>query len=94
MEALLANRTHRAIATLAKGVIQEMQVSTEPPGPSEVLIKVEYSSLIAFDNYIAEFGFHVAEYPLVLGFAMAGTIAGVGGEVRDLAIGDRVGNGT
>lgn len=82
--------THRAIVTIAKGVLAEMQVPTALPRASEVLIKVEYASLIAFDNYMVDLGFHVASYPLVLGFTMAGTVAGVGGDVHDIALGDRV----
>lgn len=82
--------THTAIATVSKGHFDAIQVSTESPGEGEVLVKVEYASMIAFDTYVTDRGFYVNEYPLILGFSGAGTIATLGPGVQDLKVGDRV----
>ncbi|EGO05367.1 hypothetical protein SERLA73DRAFT_174491 [Serpula lacrymans var. lacrymans S7.3] len=82
--------THTAIAATSKGVLEAIQVKTEKPGRGEVLVKVAYSSMIAFDTYITDLGYHVKEYPAVLGFNASGTVAEVGLGVDDLAVGDRV----
>ncbi|KAH9486431.1 Trans-enoyl reductase himH [Psilocybe cubensis] len=82
--------THTAIATVSKGHFDAIQVPTELPGDGEVLIKVEYGSMIAFDTYVTDRGFYVQQYPLVLGFSGAGTVAKLGAGVQGLKIGDRV----
>ncbi|KAJ7464601.1 chaperonin 10-like protein [Mycena latifolia] len=82
--------THTAIASLAKGQFDAIQVETEKPGAGHVLLKVEYASMIAFDTYITDVGYAVAEYPITLGFNAAGTVAEVGEGVTALAVGDRV----
>jgi NADPH:quinone reductase-like Zn-dependent oxidoreductase len=82
--------THTAVATTAKGVIDSIQLSTPEPGPGQVLVKVEYASLMAFDVYVVDDGFFVPSYPQTLGFNAAGTIAKVGPDVKDLAVGDLV----
>lgn len=82
--------THAAIATVSKGHFDAIQVSTESPGEGEVLIKVEYGSMIAFDTYVTDRGFYVQQYPVILGFSGAGTIAKLGPGVQSLKVGDRV----
>ncbi|KAJ7108868.1 chaperonin 10-like protein [Mycena crocata] len=82
--------THTAIAALAKGQFDAIQVETEKPGAGRVLIKVAYASMIAFDTYITDVGYFVAEYPVTLGFNGAGTVEAVGPGVTSLAVGDRV----
>lgn len=82
--------SHTAIATVSKGQIDAIKVPTEAPSDGEVLLKVEYSSLIAFDTYMSDLGYAVAEYPVILGFNASGVIAEVGPGVDDLAMGDRV----
>ena len=81
---------HTAIATTAKGKFDVIQVPTEAPGQGEVLLKVEYSSVAAFDTYVTDVGFTVVSYPMVLGLNMSGTVAKVGPGVDDLVEGDRV----
>lgn len=83
-------QTHTAIATTAKGVVDAIPHSTSTPAREEVLIKVEYASLMAFDTYVADLGFGVQEYPSVLGFNASGTIVQVGEAVDGLIIGDKV----
>lgn len=82
--------THTAIATTSKGQFDAIQVPTETPGEGEVLVKVEYSSMVAFDTYMTDMGYGVTSYPVVLGFNVSGIVAKLGPGVDDLAEGDRV----
>lgn len=82
--------THLAIATTAKGVLEEVQLLTPTPGPGEVLIKVHYAALIPFDTYQLDRGYHVGEYPHVLAFASAGEVKALDDGVHDLNEGDKV----
>ncbi|KAJ6581936.1 chaperonin 10-like protein [Mycena capillaripes] len=82
--------THTAIAALAKGQLDAILVETEKPGHGQILIKVEYASMIAFDTYITDAGYAVAEYPVILGFNASGTVAEIGTGIITFAVGDRV----
>ena len=82
--------SHFAIATTAKGVLEQIQLPTPTPGPGEVLIKVHYAALIPFDTYQLDRGYVVNEYPHVLAFAGAGEVKAVGEGVVDLKEGDKV----
>ncbi|KAF7356305.1 PKS-ER domain-containing protein [Mycena venus] len=82
--------THTAIAALAKGRFDAIQVERAKPGAGEVLVKIAYASMIAFDTYITDVGFVVVDYPVILGFNGAGTVAEIGAGVTSLAVGDRV----
>jgi len=82
--------THIAIASTAKGEIDQIQVTTEAPGKGEVLIKTAYGSMIAFDTYVTDRGYYVQSYPATLGFSSAGVVEKVGEGVDDLKVGDRV----
>lgn len=84
--------THIAIATTAKGVLEQIQVSTPTPGPGEVLIHVHYTALLPFDTYQLDIAYTLTDdsYPHVLGFAAAGEVKSVGEGVTDLKEGDRV----
>ncbi|KAF9469625.1 carbamoyl-phosphate synthase L chain, ATP binding domain-containing protein [Collybia nuda] len=81
--------THLAIATTAKGQIDSVEVPTESPGEGELRLKVEYSSLIAFDTYMTDLGYTVKQYPTTLGFNVSGIVVEVGSGVTDVATGDR-----
>lgn len=83
--------THTAIAATAKGQFDAIQVPTHPPVEGEVLIKVEYAAMIAFDTYVVDRGFYVQSYPMTLGFSASGTVAELGSGVNDLKVGERVG---
>lgn len=83
-------QTHKAIATTGLGVFDEIDVETGVPQAGEVLLKVEYTSMIAFDTYQTDLGYVVDEYPHILGFNAAGTVAVVGANVEGLKVGDRV----
>jgi len=82
--------THKAVAAVIKGHFDEIQVSTATPGEDEVLIKVAYASMVAFDAYVADRGYFVDSYPSILGSACAGTVEKLGSGITDLHVGDRV----
>ncbi|SJL15756.1 related to Zn-dependent oxidoreductases [Armillaria ostoyae] len=82
--------THVAIAAIAKGHFDEIHVPTEKPQHGEVLLKVEYASMVAFDTYITDLGYATDTFPMVLGSNAAGTVVELGPGVDDLKIGDRV----
>ena len=82
--------THKAVAAVSKGLFDEIQVSTEIPGENQVLIKVAYATLTVFDNYLADLGYFVQNYPTVLGFSCSGTVQKIGPGISDLQVGDRV----
>jgi NADPH:quinone reductase-like Zn-dependent oxidoreductase len=68
-------------------------VPAPQPGPGEVLVKVQASSVNGFDLSVA--GGHVAgmmehRYPVVLGKDFAGTVEAVGEGVNKFAVGDPV----
>lgn len=84
------SKTHTAIAAIALGQIDAIQVPTEKPLAGEVLIKVEYASMVAFDTYITDLGFYVEKHPALLGANAAGVVAELGEGVDDLKVGDRV----
>lgn len=81
---------HKAIATTSKGVLEEISLPTPTPGPGEVLIQVHYAGMIPFDTYQLDRAYHVAEYPLVLGFSASGVVKAVGDGVDGLQVGDKV----
>ncbi|KAK0481388.1 chaperonin 10-like protein [Armillaria novae-zelandiae] len=81
--------THVAIAAIAKGHFNEIHVPTEKPQHCEVLLKVEYALMVAFDTYVTDLGFATDTFPMVLGSNAAGTVVEVGPGVDDLKIGDR-----
>ncbi|KAG6886576.1 hypothetical protein C0992_003297, partial [Termitomyces sp. T32_za158] len=81
--------THTAVAITKPGIIDTIQVPTSAPGTGEVLIKVDYTSLIAFDTYMTDLGYFVQSYPVIPGFNVSGIVAKLGKDVTDLAVGDR-----
>ncbi|KAJ4464104.1 chaperonin 10-like protein [Lentinula edodes] len=84
-----ASKNHTAIASLSVKHFDTIQVPTPAPGEGEVLIKVAYAAMVAFDTYINDLGYY-ATYPMVFGFNASGTIAEVGPGIDDLQVGDRV----
>ncbi|KAF7370297.1 PKS-ER domain-containing protein [Mycena sanguinolenta] len=81
---------HNAIAAVAKGQFEAVQVETEKPGAGEVLVKVAYASMVTFDTSLNDLGFGVLEYPAIFGLNAAGTVAELGPDVSSLVVGDRV----
>jgi Zn-dependent alcohol dehydrogenase len=66
------------------------EIRVEPPGPAEVLVRIEATGVCHTDlHVIEEDGWH-HPYPVLLGHEGAGTIEAVGDGVTALAVGDRV----
>ncbi|KAG5222352.1 GroES protein [Salix suchowensis] len=82
--------THRAVATVAKGSVDEILLPTGAPGAGEVLLKHSYAAMIAYDTYQADLGYGVDSYPLVLGITASGVVVDVGPGVTGVSAGDRV----
>ena len=78
-------------ASVLRGVGEmEVQDRDRPdPGPSEVLLRVGATGVCMTDYHMYHGSFEV-ETPVVLGHESAGTVAAVGEEIREFAVGDRV----
>lgn len=66
------------------------QVPGPEPGPEDVLVDVESAGLNFIDTYHRS-GIYPLDFPFTPGVEGAGTVAAVGEEVSDIAVGDRVG---
>ena len=87
----MSGKTHKAIATTAPGVLEEIQVETEQPGPDQILVKNAFAGLGPADSYILHWRNFLGIWPFVMAYNLAGTVAAVGSEVTDFQIGDKVG---
>jgi NADPH:quinone reductase-like Zn-dependent oxidoreductase len=91
-------QTMRAVALDRFGGPETLKVQTLPvpePGDDEILINVECAGVGAWDPFEREGGFVEVlgikpQFPYVLGTDGAGTVAGVGGNVKDFKEGDQV----
>lgn len=91
-------KTMRAVALDRFGGPETLKVQTLPvpePGADEILIHVEAAGVGAWDPYEREGGFaemlgRAPKFPYVLGTDGAGTVAAVGGNVKEFKEGDRV----
>jgi NADPH:quinone reductase len=91
-------QTMRAVALDRFGGPETLKVQTLPvpePGDDEILINVECAGVGAWDPFEREGGFVEVlgikpQFPYVLGTDGAGTVAGVGGNVKDFKAGDQV----
>ena len=88
----------QAAAIDAFGGIEAIKIKTLPVPtikPNEVLIKVEIAGVGSWDKTEREGGYDgifgiPSTFPYILGWDGAGTIAAVGKDVLDLAVGDQV----
>ena len=76
-------------------VLTHRDVPVPAPGPGEVLIRLAYSGINFMDVHTREGKYatsrtYPVRLPTTLGMEGAGTIVGVGADVRELAPGDRV----
>lgn len=65
------------------------RVTLAPPGPGEILVRIEAAGLCHSDLSVID-GNRPRPVPMALGHEAAGTVEEVGAEVRDLVPGDRV----
>lgn len=82
---MIAARLHRPHEALS---LDEIPVPR--PGDREVLVKVEAAGICGSDLHIIDGETLLPTFPRTLGHEVAGTIAGLGSEVRRLREGDRV----
>jgi S-(hydroxymethyl)mycothiol dehydrogenase len=66
------------------------ELSVDPPGPREVLVRVLACGLCHSDLHVVETKGRGDRFPILLGHEGAGVIEEVGGEVTSVAPGDRV----
>ncbi|KAG6333147.1 hypothetical protein ID866_5943 [Astraeus odoratus] len=83
---------HTAIATIAKGEVESVQVPTLDPLPGEVVVRVAYGTVVAPDVYMADHGMIIKpeDYPVPLGLSLSGIVDAVGDGVERIHKGDRV----
>src|SRR5262245_37436309 len=70
--------------------LEAVRLAVPRPAPGEVLIQVAASSLNPLEYKLAELNFMGRTPPVVLGFDLAGVVAGVGRDVQGVAAGDEV----
>jgi S-(hydroxymethyl)mycothiol dehydrogenase len=66
------------------------ELTVDPPGPREVLVRVQACGLCHSDLHIVETKGWGSRFPILLGHEGAGVVEEVGGEVKSIAPGDRV----
>ena len=67
-----------------------LQTELPTPGPKEVLVRIARTGICGSDIHIYRGHNPFARYPRVIGHEAVGQIEAIGGEVKTLAIGDRV----
>ncbi|ETK37731.1 hypothetical protein MPTA5024_02550 [Microbispora sp. ATCC PTA-5024] len=70
--------------------LEAVRVPVPRPAAGEVLIRVAASSLNPLEYKLADLNFMGRTPPVVLGFDLAGEMAGVGRDVEGVAVGDEV----
>ncbi|MBD3942675.1 alcohol dehydrogenase catalytic domain-containing protein [Microbacterium sp. NEAU-LLC] len=65
------------------------ELTLDPPGPDEILVRIEAAGICHSDLSVAD-GNRVRPTPMLLGHEAAGIVEGLGDNVDDLHIGDRV----
>ncbi|WP_302080688.1 NADPH:quinone reductase [Salinibaculum rarum] len=71
-------------------VLQVDDVDRPEPADDDVLIEVEAAGVNPVDTYFREGAYEPASLPWIPGSDVAGTVAAVGEDVTDFAVGDRV----
>jgi uncharacterized zinc-type alcohol dehydrogenase-like protein len=80
-------------ATAADRPLAPFSVSRREPGLRDVLIAIEYCGVCHSDIHTVRSEWGAANYPVVPGHEIAGTVRSVGAEVRRFKAGDKVGVG-
>ncbi|KAF8343628.1 GroES-like protein [Amanita rubescens] len=87
----MAPRTQKALLLKsAKGPFTVETIDTPRPGPGEILVKVQATSLNPVDWKIQKYGSIVNKYPAVVGIDPAGDVEELGEGVMGVSTGDRV----
>ena len=83
----------KAIAAYAYGGTDQLKLvdlPTPQPGSADVLVRVKAAGVNLVDTMIRSGYMPKNQFPLIPGWDLAGTVAGVGPEVTDFAVGDDV----
>lgn len=84
-------RTQKALLLkTAKSSFALETTNTPTPGPGEILVKVQATSLNPIDWKIQKYSLIVKDYPAVLGVDAAGDVEELGEGVTGVSVGDRV----
>ncbi len=68
-------------------------VKRRDPGPTEVAFDIAYAGICHSDIHTAREEWGKANFPLVPGHEIAGTVTSIGSDVTEFAVGDRIGVG-
>ena len=75
------------------GNFKRLTIERSGLGPSDVEFDIKFCGVCHSDVHVAENIFGSTQYPLVPGHELAGVVTAVGGEVKDVKVGDKVGVG-
>lgn len=79
----------RGVVAIEPGRIAIEEIALEPPGPGEVLVRIEASGVCRSDLHVLETGW-AHRLPVLLGHEAAGVAEELGAGVEQLAVGERV----
>ena len=80
----------RGVVLSGPGAVALEEIRVEPPGPGEVLVRIEATGVCHSDLHVIEEDGWGHAFPVLLGHEGAGTVEAVGSGVDGLASGDRV----
>ena len=79
----------KAVSIVTPGTIEIIEVADPTPGALDVVVEVAAVGICGTDLHIFE-GEFAPKFPIIPGHEMAGTIAAIGKDVKDLKVGDPV----
>jgi len=80
----------RGVVLSAPGTVALEEIGVEPPGPGEVLVRIEATGVCHSDLHVIEEDGWGHRFPVLLGHEGAGTVEAVGAGAERLTPGDRV----
>ncbi len=84
----------RGLAAHAAGAqLLTYKYSVEELGPREVEVKISHCGVCHSDIHLIDNDWGMSKYPFIPGHEIVGTVTGVGSEVADRKVGERVGIG-